>query len=189
LLTDFSATSWNTTTGKWGAAANLTGSIFSYKGPAAGTTWNPAAVTNAALVLGGTVAAGDYAGGGMSFDKCINTAAYTGFQFTLGGTTAGCDLLFEIQTFSQQSTTNGGGCNTATTSCYRFPQVRVTAGAAPVVVRFSALATTGIPATAAGLAAEMMGLQWQLQTTTVDGGQSSCTGVNLTIDDVQLISN
>jgi hypothetical protein len=111
--------------------------------------------------------------------------------FTLSGTTAGCDLFFEIQTFSQQSTANMGGCNTATTSCFQFPKVKVTVGAAPIVVRFTDLANTGQPATAAALAAEMLGLQWQLQSPAPPAGgvQQPCTGVNLGIDSVAFTTN
>jgi hypothetical protein len=188
LLTDFSATSWNATTGKWGTTGNVTGSKFSYQGTVTGSMMT-SAVTNQALSLTGTVAVGDYGGGGLSFDQCVDTTTYTGFKFTLGGSPGGCDVLFEVQTFSQQSTTNKGGCNTSTTTCYDFPRIRVPFGTTPITVRFADLAGTGMPATAPGLSSEMVGLQWQLQTATGgDAGQTACT-VSMTIDDVSFVSN
>ena len=193
LLSDFSATTWSNTAGKWGMAANLVGSLFSFHGPGVATAWNSSMVANEALVLSGTVDAGDYANGGMSpFDQCVNTSAYTGVQFTLGGTTAGCDLYFQVQTFSQQSTTNHGGCVTPPGPCYAFPKVKVTFGTTPITVRFSELLNgAGTPVGASAVAMEMVGLQWQLQSPPPgDAGllQAACTGVNLTIDDVKFVN-
>ena len=189
LLSDFATGSWSATTGKWGMANNLTGSIFSFHGPGVATLWNPTAVTTEALVLSGNVDSGDYAGGGMSFDSCVNTTAYTGIQFTLGGTTAGCDLYFQVQTFSQQSTTNHGGCVTPPGPCYAFPKVKVTFGTTPITIHFSDLLTgTGAPAT--GVSKEMLGLQWQLQSPPPpdSGLQVSCGNISLTIDDVKFVN-
>jgi hypothetical protein len=142
-------------------------------------------------MLSGSVGAADYAGGGMSFGRCVHTTAYTGVTFTLAGTTAGCDLLFQLQTYSQQSTANNGLCDSTTTSCFHFPNVRVTVGAAPIVVRFSDLANTGQPTDAAALAAEIVGLQWQLQSAAppAGGSQQPCAGVSLSIDNVAFTTN
>jgi hypothetical protein len=157
LITDFS--DWDNTAGKWGMINGLRGSKFGYSGADKTNSVVTAAVTNGALVLSGMVAASDYAGGGMSFDSCVNTTMYHGIQFTLGGTTAGCDLVFNVQTFEQQSSGNGGGCDTTAGSCYSFPKANLTFGTSPITVMFADLTNQGTMPTAS----EIVGLQWQFQ--------------------------
>ena len=144
--------------------------------------------TNQDLVLSGSVTAGDYAGGGMSFDVCVNTSTYTGVQFTLGGSVAGCDLYFDVQTFEEKPAGPGqvGGC---TTGCYVFPSTKLQSTTGAVTVSFTSLAG-GLPAPAA-IANEIVGLQWQFQSPAPvgDGGQLGCTGINLTITNVSFVSN
>jgi hypothetical protein len=177
----------------------LTGSIFAFAGSASTFDANDpqdrktmsASVdtTNQDLVLAGTVAASDYAGGGMSFDQCVNTTVYTGVQFTLGGTVAGCDLYFYAQTFDEKGSGPGqvGGC---TTGCYVFPGVKLTSTTGPVTVHFSDL-KGGQLTTATSIANEIVGLQWQFNSPAPvgDGGQSGCTGVALTVTNVSFVSN
>jgi hypothetical protein len=187
LLADFSASSWNATTRKWGFAGNLTGPWSTYKGLMSGTAI-AGAVMNESLTITGNIAAGDYAGILMSFDACVNTTTYTGLQFTLTGSAAGCDLFFAVQTFSQQTISNRGGCNLAGNTCLQFPRVKVAVSTTPTIVHFSSLAGTGLPATAAGIAAEIVGLQWSLQSpSTVP--QAPCQNFSLAIDDVGFVSN
>jgi hypothetical protein len=192
LLTDFSssgASGWRPTGGKWGLTDNLTGSIFSYGGGQAGSTMNAAVDTvGQDLVLSGNVLAGDYSGGGMSFDQCVNTSTYTGVQFTLGGSTAGCDLYFDVQTFDEQGTANKGGCTGS--SCYAFPNEKLTSTAGTVTVHFSDL-TGGVLTTQSAIRNEIVGLQWQFQSPAPvgDGGQPGCTGIALTIANVSFVSN
>ena len=186
LISDFSPSGWYPAAGKFGTVGNLTGALFAYAGT--GSTMTPGVdTTNQNLVLTGNVSAGDYAGGGMAFDSCVNTSTYTGVQFTLGGTVAGCELYFQIQTFSEQATSNGGGC---TSSCYQFPKAMLTSTTGPVTVHFTDLAG-GLPATAGDIGKEILGLQWQFQSPAPagDGGQLGCTGIALTIDDVSFVSN
>ena len=191
LLSDFGLSTWSPTTLTWGLPGNLTGSIFVYRGVSAGSFLATVSTGNApALVLSGTVAAGDYAGGGMAFDRCVNTTVYTGFTFTLGGTAAGCQVFFQVLTFSQQSVLNRGSCNPSTMTCFVFPKVQVQVGAAPNVVRFSDLANTGLPAAPAAIAAEMLAVQWQVQSAAAGAGPATaCSNVNLTIDDVSFITD
>jgi hypothetical protein len=189
LITDFSATGWNETAGKFGTPGNLTGSIFGYGGGQTGSTMQSSVDTvGKDLVLSGSVLPGDYSGGGMSFDQCVNTSTYTGVQFTLGGTTAGCDLYLKIQTFDEQPTANRGGC---TTNCYSFPSSpKLTSTSGVVTVHFADL-TGGEPTTPAAIKTEMVGLQWQFQSPAPvgDAGQPGCTGINLTITNVSFVSN
>jgi hypothetical protein len=141
---------------------------------------------NPGFNLTGTVVAGDYAFGLLSFDRCVNTHTYTGITFTISGDAAGCDLYFLLQTFEQQGVSNKGGCATGG-SCYVFPRkkVAVTATATPTTVAFSEL-TDGVPTSPDAMKAEIVGLQWQFQSPPPpDGGtQATCAGINVTLDDI-----
>ncbi len=195
LLTDFSAATWNASLASWGALGNVTGTISTYGGGlvAGGlttlvSTTVDTTAANPALAIRGNVAAGDYAGVVLAFDQCVDTASYQAVRFTLGGTTAGCDLFFQLETYSQQTVDSGGTC---ATNCYRFPNTRLEVGAVPITVTFAALAGTGQPASAEGMRAEIIGLQLQVQSASPAAGrtQASCAGVSLTLDDVQFVAN
>lgn len=203
LITDFSSgpAGWHAGLGggKWGTIGVLTGSIFDFAGPNStmDLVKNPNWVqvkatvdaTNQDMLLAGNVAASDYAGGGLSFDQCVNTTVYTGVQFTLGGTVAGCDLYFYAQTFDEKGSGPGqvGGC---TTGCYVFPGVKLTSTTGPVTVHFSDL-KGGQLTTATSIANEIVGLQWQFNSPAPvgDAGQSGCTGIALTVTNVSFVSN
>jgi hypothetical protein len=190
LLTDFSAMAagWHAAAGKWGTIGNLTGSGFNYASTGSTMNWKVDTAAENFVLYGNVMAPGGYGGGGMSFDQCVNTAVYTGVQFTLGGTTAGCALKLQVQTYSQQAVANGGGC---VANCYGFPSETLATTTGPVVVKFADLAGTGQPATAAAIAQELIGLQWQFESPPPvgDAGQPDCTGINLTIDNVSFVSN
>jgi hypothetical protein len=195
LITDFSASpaGWHATLGQWGTGV-LTGSVFPFNGPNSTTAKGLHQMTsivdstNQTLVLSGDVAAGDYAGGGLSFNACVNTS-YTGVQFTLGGTVAGCDLYFYVQTFDEKQSGPGqvGGC---TTGCYVFPGVKLTSSTGVVTVKFADL-SGGQLTTEPAIANEIVGLQWQFNSPAPvgDAGQAGCTGINLTITSVSFVSN
>jgi hypothetical protein len=201
VLTTFtSGTDWSSTTGKWGVAGNLQGSIYAYNGSMTGTsTWKAGVDTTAgALDLGiasgtaigpGVVGAGDYAGGGVQFSTCVNTSTYTGVSFTLSGEPAGCDIYFAVKTWDEQGISNGGGCDAS--SCYSFPQEKIAIGSdttVPIVVHFSDV-TGGMPTGASAIAMQIVGFQWQLQSgAPPDGGtQAACTNAELTIDNITLV--
>src|SRR5215471_14386989 len=193
LLSDWSATTWSNSAGKWGTVGNLRGSIFGYRGPNTTTAaWPAPTVTNEALTAAGTVTGGDYAGVGMAFDQCVNTTQWTGISFTLGGGpdggsgTGGCSVQFQVQTFEQQAVSNKGGCDQdAGVSCYQFPKLTLASSAGSFTVRWTALENTGMPATAAAMKAEIIGFQWQMVTNAPAdaSAQADCT-VNMTIDNV-----
>ncbi len=188
-ITNFSSTEWNETTDKFGTG-NTLGGIFSYGGAAnAGSTMTSTVdTTNQALVLSGSVTAGDYSGGGLSFDECVNASAYSGVQFTLGGTTAGCDLIFDVQTFDQKPSGKNqvGGC---TGSCYSFPGTKLTTTSGVVSVPFANLSGGGPLVVATAINDEIVGLQWQFQSPAPvgDGGQLGCPNINLTITNVSFV--
>jgi hypothetical protein len=200
-VTDWSPAAWNNGMGKWHTAAcDLTGSIFAGAKPApqdaAAASSMTSAVTfgttNPAYEMKGTVQSGEYAYGGMQFDKCVNTTTYTGVSFTLGGNAAGCDLFLLVQTFDQQAATNHGGCPTGG-SCYSFPKKQLTidpSGSGTVTVHFTDL-TGGLPTDPAAIKAEIVGLQWQFQSPSgVDGGpQPACNNIDVTVDDVAWVTD
>jgi len=186
LITDFATNGpvgWNSGLGKWGAIGTLWGGFFTYAGTTSSSvSW---AVTNQALVLSGSVAPGDYIGGGMSFDQCVNTSVFTGVQFTLGGTVAGCGLKFQVQTFDEKpaGTNQVGGCPA---NCYSFPGEYLTTTIGPVTVNFSDL-TGGQLLTQSAIANEIVGLQWQFESPGTDGGQLACPNIGLTITNVSFV--
>jgi hypothetical protein len=204
MLTTFTSSGttpdWNNVSGKWGTTGNLTGSVYAYQGSKSGTSAFKASVDTTAGVLnigtaagtgvtGGMIAAGDYAGGGLSFSQCVNTTTYTGVTFTLSGTAGGCDVYFQAQTFDEQGASNGGGCP-STASCYSFPQLKVVSAPADptgtaITVKFTDL-MGGEPDAGAAIAMQLVGLQFQLQSTSPvgDAAQTGCSNVELTIDNV-----
>jgi hypothetical protein len=180
-ITNFTSAEWNGITDKFGTGAVI-GGIFGYGGTSPSSTI-AASVDSAGhtLVLAGSVLAKDYAGGGLSFDECVNASAYSGVQFTLGGSTGGCDLIFNVQTFDEKpaGTNQVGGC---TSGCYSFPNVKLTSTSGPVTVPFSTL-SGGQLIVATALQNEMVGLQWQFQ----PSGATGCDGINLTITNVSFV--
>jgi hypothetical protein len=105
----------------------------------------------------------------------------------LGGTTGGCDLIFNVQTFDEKppGTNQVGGC---TSNCYVFPNAKLTSTSGAMTVSFSTL-TGGQLIVATALQNEMVGLQWQFQSPAPigDGGQPGCDGINLTITNVSFV--
>ena len=186
LLTDFSPATYNAAKGIWGVEGNLTGTTYKRKDSGSTVT---SKVEAEAFSLSGQVVPGgtseSYAGGGLQFDLCVDTAVYTGVEFLLTGSTGGCDVYFQLATYAEQPTFAKGGC---AVDCEDFPQKKVTPRATPTTVLFAALANTGFPASAAAMAAQIMGIRWNLQLPAgpVDAGQNPCS-FNLTVDDVKFV--
>ncbi len=188
LITDFTEATWNNTAGKFGCG--LTGAPFSYGGAKTTSTITAQVDTMGhKLVLVGNVDSGDYGGGGLAFDQCADATAYGGVQFTLGGSTGGCDVVLQVQTFVEKPTTGtpAGGC---TTACYSFPQLKLATTSGSVTVRFADL-MGGMPTGATEIAKQVVGLQWQFQSPPpppVDGGlQVSCGNISMSITDVKFV--
>jgi hypothetical protein len=186
LLTDFSSATYSTAKGKWGVGGNLTGTTYNRKDSGSTVTTK---VEAEAFSLSGQVVPGatpeSYAGGGLQFDSCVDTAIYTGVEFLLSGSNGACDVYFQLATYDEQPTYAKGGC---ATDCEDFPQKKVTPRSTPTTVLFAELVNTGFPASAAAMAAQIMGLRWnvQLPAGTVDAGQNPCN-FNLTVDDVRFV--
>jgi hypothetical protein len=158
-----------------------------------GSTMSGAVDTTAGnFKVTGSVAPGDYGGAGLQFLQCVNTTMWHGFTFTLGGDNAGCPVSFVVQTFEQQSNTQGGGCDKTMVTCYQFPKISLTFGTSPMTIMFSDL-MGGFPVDPTQIGTEIVGLQWQFDApastgTDADGGTSTtCQNIAMTIDDVSLV--
>jgi hypothetical protein len=191
LVTDFSAADWNSTTGKWCDVHGLDGSVFSYAGTGSTST---AAVDATArnLKLNFTVTAGQYAGGGLIFDSCVNASTFNAVQFTASvsaGSLTGCVWQVQVQTQDQRASTatnpSGGTC---ASSCYQYPAYAIAAAPpmSPTTMTFTSLfsgfnnpAGSTIPTRT-----QIVGLQWQANSSQ---GSGTCT-VELRIDDIKFIT-
>jgi hypothetical protein len=192
LVTDFS--DYSTSTGKWGSTSGLYGSIFGYNGTNGSTMTGTVDTTAKDLHLVGSVNAGDYAGGGVSFYACATAASYTKVSFTLSGSFAGtateCDLELQIQTFAQRPSTQTppGGCDSSAGSCYGYP-TKSKIGTPSSTASTITLTLADFTKWSTANAKQVVGLQWQVTvpTGTVgtgDAASSSCT-VDITVGDIK----
>jgi len=148
--------------------------------------------TPVGLHLTGSVAANDYGGGGISFCSCAKVPDFTQIQFTISGSSLGCDLELQIQTFDQRPTsqTPPGGCDSSTTSCYGFPVVK------QVVDVSTAAITTPMTVTKAladfsnwstANANQVVGLQWQFTGTKIDPDAGAGCPIDVTITNIKFL--
>jgi hypothetical protein len=190
-ITDFSNREWMNGSGKWCDESGLHGSIFSFKGNGANDA-NAISVNpmDNSLRLSLTVSQGSYGGGGLAFEAgCVDASEFTGLQFTVAvasGSLAGCAYQVQLQTFEQRPTSQSppGGCDQNFTSCYSFPYVRnnlPTASTDPSMPTLVSLPFTDFSASMMPAPAQIVGIQWQVNSTS-----SMCT-VELRLDDVGFI--
>ena len=191
-VVDFSAAEWNATTMKWCDADGLDGGLSSY----AGTGSTAAAVIDTMaqnLRLNFMVAAGQYAGGRINFDSCVDARGFNSIQFTASvtsGSLTGCVWQVQLQTQDERPSTatnpTGGTCNATTATCERYPAAALTAPtatAAAQTIRFTAFDN---PATSAiATASQITGLQWQVNSG--NNGSGTCT-VEIHIDNVRFVT-
>jgi hypothetical protein len=131
------------------------------------------------LKLNLTVTAGQYAGGGVNFDSCVDARAFNSIQFTASisaGSLDGCTWQVQLRRRNQLPTTDttrsGGTCNATTTTCRaatrRPPSRPRPTTATPSPTRFTAFNN---PAARRRDATQIVGLQWQVTraTTAVHG--------------------
>jgi len=189
-------------TGNYCNASGIHGSKFPYSKPAAADSDAAATASatndvdanagNMKLVL--TVGPGDYAGGGLAFDRCIDASAFTALRFTASiasGDLTGCPFVVQLQTFEQRPLTASppGGCDPDAGSCYNLPSaaVALTTTPTPFTIPF----TDFTPAGVAPAAGQIVALQWQLTSGSApdDAGspQPSCTA-EIRIDDIDFVT-
>ncbi len=192
LVADFSPPEWNSTSGKWCDADGLRGSVFSYSGasPSAATAAVDTTAQNLKLNL--TVGAMGYAGGGMTFDSCVNASGFTSVQFTAtitAGSLTGCAWQVQLQTQDQRPSSatspSGGTCNPdAGASCYQFPAVTGLAVPTATATTYSEPFTAFSNPTSSAIPtrSQVIGIQWQVNSAA--SGTGTCT-VELRVDNIK----
>jgi hypothetical protein len=186
-VADFSPAVWNSSTGKWCDADGLSGSVFSYAGT---SSTSAAAVDTTAqnLKLNLKVGAADYAGGGLTFDSCVNASGFTSVQFNAtitAGSLTGCVWQVQLQTQDQRASTatspSGGTC---ASNCYRFPTVTTLATPTATATTYTELFTAfNNPASSTiPTRTQVVGIQWQVNSGSA--GTGTCT-VELRIDNIK----
>jgi hypothetical protein len=189
LVVDFSPGHWNAMTETWCDAHNLGGTLFSF----AGTSSTAAAAVDATaqnLKLNLMVAAGQYAGGGVYFDSCVDATDFNSIQFTASitaGSLTNCTWQVQIQTQDQRPSTatnpSGGTCTAATRS--RYPAATLAAATATATTFTTRFTSFNNPAASAiATPSQVVGLQWQVNSGNSGGG--ACT-VELRIDNVKFV--
>ncbi len=189
-IADFSSAEWNASTSAWCNPDGLSGTLFSYSGatPSAATVAVDTSAQNLKLNL--TVGATGYAGGGLTFDSCVNASSFTSIQFTAAitaGSLTGCTWQVQLQTQDQRDSTatnpSGGTCNATTTTCYRYPAV--TGLTAPTAVASTYRETftlfTNPSSSTISTPTQVTGVQWQVNSGS--SGAGTCT-VELRIDNI-----
>ena len=175
--------------------------MYSYSGPttdAGNISSNSQGVDVAAANFRLTLMAGPggYAGGGITFDRCVTAATSTGIRYTVSlgsGDQLNCTFKLQLQTFEQRPSTGQnppGGCDSMAGSCYGFPaSPSVTLTTAPQTITVPwAMFTTGATH-AMAFQGQIVGLQWQLESggATTDGGEQTACSVEVRIDDIDFI--
>ena len=191
-VADFTAGQWNATTSRFCDAHGLGGGLSAYAGT--GSTAMAAVDTTAGnLKLNLMVAAGQYAGGRLNFDSCVNASTFNSVQFTASvtmGSLTNCAWQVQIQTQNERPTTatnpRGGTCNATTATCERYPAAALTAAtmtATTYTTRFTAFDNPagGTVATPT----QITGLQWQVNSG--NNGSGTCT-VELRIDNIRFVT-
>jgi len=177
-VTDFSSAQWGSAT-QFCDPGGLRGHVFSYSGasPSAATAAVDTTAQNLKLDL--TVAAQGYAGGGLSFESCVNASAFTSVQFTASvtsGSLTGCVWQVQLETQDQRDATatdpTGGTC---TSNCYRYPAVTNLATPATGGSAYSETFTLFNNPASSTIATptQVTGIQWQVNSGS--SGTGTCT--------------
>jgi hypothetical protein len=148
--------------------------------------------TAQALRLDFTVSAGQYAGGRVNFNSCVDASSFNSIQFTATetmGSLTNCAWQIQLETLDQRPSTAtpaGGTCNATTTTCERYPAATLaaaTATATTYTTRFTAFNNPAGGTVAA--ASQIVGLQWQVNSG--NNGAGTCT-VQLRIDNIRFVT-
>jgi len=178
-VTDFS--DWSSSNGRWGDPNGLFGAIYGYKDSDGSTMSASVDSDNRALHAVGSVVSNGYGGIGIGFQVCTKVGNFTKIAFDIMGSSPGCQMDLQIQTFDQRPSDQSppGGCDPSG-SCYGFPTAT---NAVDLETPISSFTTVEIPLAdvtswSAENAAQVVGLQWQWGGTSVpadpDGGITGC---------------
>jgi len=189
---DFSTGQWNNTTSRWCDTHGLGGTLFSFEGTSSTAA---AAVDTMAqnLKLNFMVGAGQYAGGGIDFDECVNASSFNSIQFTASvtaGSLTNCAWQVQLQTQDERPSTatnpSGGTCNATTATCSRYPAATLAAATATATTYTTRFTAFNNPANSAvSTPTQIVGLQWQVNSG--NNGSGTCT-VELRIDGVKFVT-
>lgn len=191
-VVDFSPAEWTSTSATWCDGHGLDGGISSYAGTS--STASAAVDTTAQnLKLNLTVGAGQYAGGRVNFDSCVDASSFNSVQFTASvtaGSLAGCTWQVQVETQDQRPATStnptGGTCNSSTTTCERYPAFTLAAATAAATTFTTPFSSLNNPANSTiATPSQIVGLQWQVNSG--NSGSGTCT-VELRIDNVRFVS-
>jgi hypothetical protein len=181
-VTDFSAADWDSTAEKWCNAAGLDGSLLYYAGTSSMSDTN---VEMASLRLDWTVTAGQYAGGGLTFDSCVDVSDFDTFSYRatlLSGSLNGCSILVQLETQDQRPTTatspSGGTC---ASNCFRFPTATATAPTATATTYTLPITSFSNPV-GSTVRSQVVGIHWQANSG--NSGTTGCTA-SIRIDDIK----
>jgi hypothetical protein len=205
-ITDFGPMEWSPMDGKYCNASGLRGSIFSYSGGGPTSTDDGGVVSSNSqgvdapagnFRLSLTAGPGGYAGGGISFDRCVSASSFNALRFSawiMSGDLTGCTFKSQLQTFEQRPTTQGppGGCDPDAGSCYQFPaSANLTLGTTPTTFTIKFSDYTSSFSHVNPIAGQLVGLQWQIESAPPadpDGGaQLPCTA-EIRLDDIQFVT-
>jgi hypothetical protein len=189
-VTGFTAQEWNATTGKWCNMYGLDGNVFSYAGTGSTSAWAVDTTNPRAMRLTMTVTAGQYAGGGVSFDSCVDASAFNSVEFTaqvVSGNLNNCNWQVQLQTQDQRPSTatdpTGGTC---ASNCYRYPTAANLAVPAAggttytqLFTSFSNPAGSTIPTRT-----QLTGVQFQVNS---NSGTGTCT-VEMRFDSIRFVT-
>jgi len=180
-------TDWNPSCYHWGSNPGLYGAIYDYA-DSKSTMKVSVDGTPKVLHFKGSVTSGSYGGGGLSFYDCATVAGFTQVGFTVTGSSPGCDLELQIQTFDQRPTNQSpaGGCD-PTGSCYGFPVAKKVATLPATTPTVVTAPLSNFSNWSLANANQVVGLQWQFTGTQLDPDAGVGCPVDVTITDVKFL--
>jgi hypothetical protein len=207
-ITSWSAQEWSNTAGKFCNATGLRGAIYGYNdghaavdgGGVSSNSQNVDTSTTRFLVLNFDAEAAGWAGGGLSFDSCVNATAFNALQFTAtvtAGSLANCQFQVGLATQDERPTTQtsppGGTCDpNGSSSCYRYPTVMSLADPGASGMTYTLPFSTfmmSTPTSSVPPQQQMVGIQWQVNDAApaADGGAQMPCVVSIAIDDIKFV--
>ena len=207
-ITSFSMQEWSNTAGKFCNATGLRGAIYGYNdghaavdgGGVSSNSQNVDTTGNRVLSLNWDAEAAGWAGGGLSFDSCVNASAFTALQFTAtvtAGSLANCQFQVGLATQDERPTTQmsppGGTCDpNGSSSCYRYPTVMNLADPGASVMTYTLPFSSfmmSTPQSSVPPQNQLVGIQWQVNDAapSTDGGAQMPCVVSIAIDDIKFV--
>jgi hypothetical protein len=166
--------------------------VFSYAGATSTSTWAVDTTNPRSLRLAMTVTAGQYAGGGVGFDSCVDASAFNAIGFTtsvVSGSLTNCNWQVQLQTQDQRPSTatdpTGGTC---ASTCYRYPTVAnlaVPSGGAGTTYTSLFTAFNNPSSSTIATRTQITGVQFQVNSG--NSGTGTCT-VEMRFDNIGFVT-